>query len=209
MYNRIVVLTSGGIDSNVLLARALKRCHEVYPVYIRAGLVWERAELYWLKRFLGRIKNRRLMPLMILDLPFRDLLPGGWAITGKKTPGYFSRDEEVELTGRNLLLLSKAAVFCAIKRIPVIAIGSLAGNPFPDATSSFFRGFGRVASQALGRPIRVTAPFLDLKKREVLQKGEDLPLHLSFSCLRPKGLKPCGNCNKCAERKAVAAHRQP
>ncbi|MDP3543948.1 MAG: 7-cyano-7-deazaguanine synthase [Elusimicrobiota bacterium] len=28
------------------------------------------------------------------------------------------------------------------------------------------------------------------------------PLELTFSCLRPRGVKPCGNCSKCAERRA-------
>src|SRR5262249_44444300 len=123
----------------------------------------------------------------------------GWALTGRKTPGYSSKDEEVYLIGRNLLLLSKAATFCASRKIPTLAIGSLSANPFSDASRRFFSLMEQAASTALNAPFRIVAPFSKLKKKDVLRKGRGLPLHLSFSCLRPKGTRPCGRCNKCAE----------
>jgi len=204
MTNRkVAVLASGGFDSNVLIASLLKKYKEVWPIYIRASFVWEKAELFWLRRFLKSIKGGRLKPLTVLDLPVRDVFKKGWEVSGRRVPGYHSRDEEVFLLGRNLLLLSKSAVFCASRKIPVIAIGSLSGNPFPDATEDFFRSFGKTASRALGFRIRVIAPFLKLKKRDVLKKGKGLPLQFSFSCLAPKGIKPCRRCNKCAETTKV------
>ncbi len=204
--DRIVVLASGGHDSNVLLAEMAKKYRVVFPVYIRCGLVWEKAEIYWLRRFLKMVRLAHhvpiLQPLVILDSPVTDLQKN-WSTTGKKIPGYSSRDEEVYLPGRNLLLLSKAATFCALNKIHTIAIGSLSGNPFSDASPKFFQEFGKAASTALDFPIRIVAPFLRLKKKEVLQKGRGLPLHLSFSCLAPQGIKRCGRCNKCAERDKV------
>jgi 7-cyano-7-deazaguanine synthase len=200
---KIAVLASGGLDSNVLISELLRKYDEVYPIYIQCGLVWERAELYWLRKYLKKLKSRNLRPLTVLSLPVNDLDGRGWAVTGRGAPGYQSRDEEVFLPGRNLLLFSKAATFCALHKIPILAIGSLSGNPFPDATKEFFQNFGRTASQALNVPIKIIAPFQKLKKKDVLKKGRGLPLHLSFSCLAPKGLKPCGRCNKCSERYKV------
>lgn len=197
---KIAVLASGGLDSNILLGHLLKRLAEVYPLYIRAGFIWEKAELFWLKKFLKQLRNKRLRPLTVLNLPIHDVDPNSWALTGRKTPGYRSGDEEVYLPGRNLLLLSKAATFCAMKRISTIAIGSLSGNPFPDARPEFFESFGKTASLALNQKIRVIAPFLGFKKSALLNRAKGLPLHLSFSCLKPRGLKPCHGCNKCAER---------
>lgn len=197
---KIAVLASGGLDSNILIGLLLKTFDEVYPVYVRSGLKWEKAELFWLKKYLGTLKQPKLMPLTLLDLPFQDLDPRGWAVTGKKVPDFASADEEVCLPGRNLLLLSKTSTFCTLKKIPKIALGTLSANPFPDATPKFFHDFSRTAGLALGYSIQILAPFARLKKNEILQMGSDLPLHLSFSCLAPKGTKPCHRCNKCAEK---------
>ncbi len=197
---KVAVLASGGIDSDILIAELLKRSNVVHPIYVRCGLAWETAELFWLKKYLRTLKGGRLKPLKILDLPVGDLDRGGWAVSGHGAPGYRSRDESVYLPGRNLLLLSKVATYCVLHGIDRLAIGSLSGNPFPDATPRFFRQFSRVASGALGQRITVEAPFLKRSKKEILRRGGRLPLHLSFTCLSPRGLKPCGRCNKCAEK---------
>lgn len=206
--SKIALLASGGLDSNVLIAELLKKYDEVYPIYIQCGLVWEQAELHWLRKYLKKLGSKKLNPLTVLSLPTEDLDGKGWAVTGRRVPDYRSRDEEVYLPGRNLLLLAKAATFCTLKKIPRLAIGSLSGNPFPDATGSFFKSMSRAASQALGSRIKIIAPFHKLKKKDVLQRGKRLPLHLSFSCLAPKGMTPCGRCNKCAERDFALENKQ-
>jgi 7-cyano-7-deazaguanine synthase len=191
-------LVSGGIDSCVLVAELRKTYRRIYPVYVRQGLVWERAELRHLRRYLRAVG---IGPLTILDQPVRDLYGQHWSITGQSAPGAKTRDAAVCLPGRNLLLLSKAAIFCALHRIPVIAIGSLGHNPFADATPKFFRDFARVSG------VRVIAPFRALTKAQVVRRGWRLPLELSFSCLAPRQGRHCGRCNKCAER--MRALRRP
>ena len=203
MKRAVCALVSGGLDSSVMLAELARRYHKVYPVFIRYGLVWEMAELQHLKKFLRSAKIPRVQPLMVLDLPVLDLYGAHWSTTGRKVPHARTRDEAVYLPGRNLLLLSKAAVFCALNSIDAIAIGSLDHNPFPDAAPGFFNRFGAAASNALGFRIKIIAPFRTLTKDHVVRRGLrfNLPLHLSFSCLAPKNGLPCGHCNKCAERR--------
>ncbi len=196
----VIVLSSGGFDSNILIAEMAKKYSVVYPVYIRSGYFWEKAEIYWLKKYLKALKNKKIKPLTILSSPTNDIDKQGWAITGKKTPGYASKDEEVYLPGRNLLLLSKSAVFATSKKISKIAIGSLAGNPFADATPRFFRTLEKSASLALDFPIKILTPFIRLKKMEVIDLGKNLPIRFSFSCLSPRQMRPCKKCNKCAEK---------
>jgi 7-cyano-7-deazaguanine synthase len=188
----VCVLVSGGLDSCVLVAELAKTYRRVHPIFIRQGLVWERAELRHLRRYLRAVG---IGPLTVLNAPAD--YGRHWSTTGKNVPGAKSRDEAVYLPGRNLMLLSKAAVFCALHKIPVIAVGTLAGNPFPDATPKFFRDFSRVSG------IKVIAPFRKLSKAEVVRRGQNLPLHLSFSCLAPRRGRHCGRCNKCAERRRV------
>jgi 7-cyano-7-deazaguanine synthase len=208
----VCVLVSGVLDSCVMLAEWARRYRKVSPLFVRQGLVWEEAELRHLRRFLREIianpapgRPRRncaaiVRPLTTLHLPVGDLYGQHWSITGRRVPGPRTADEAVYLPGRNLLLLSKAAIFCAQHRIGTIAIGSLGHNPFPDATARFFRDFSRAAGEALAFRFRVTAPFRRLTKLQVIQRGHRWPLHLSFSCLSPRRGIHCGRCNKCAER---------
>ncbi|MGH7197133.1 MAG: 7-cyano-7-deazaguanine synthase [Candidatus Omnitrophota bacterium] len=199
--SRTAVLASGGVESCALLCACLVRCDEVTPVYVRSGLRWEKAELFWLAKLLRRARSPRLKPLKVLDLPMRDLYAKHWSITGRKVPGAASPDQAVYLPGRNIALLSKAAIFAAGKNIPFIEIGVLKGNPFSDSSPSFLSKFSRVLSEGLGKPIAIRAPLQKLKKEEVIRAWKKLPFELTFSCIRPKGLEHCGACNKCAERK--------
>lgn len=187
-----------------MLALLAQRYRKVYPVFIRQGLAWETAELRSLRRYLQAAPIRH-EPLTILHLPANDLYGSHWSTTGRRVPGAKTPDQAVYLPGRNLMLLSKAAVFCALHRIDTIAVGSLGHNPFPDATPRFFRDFTAAASEALDFRIKVIAPFRKLTKEQVVRRGLrfNLPLHLSFSCISPKNGLPCGHCNKCAERQTA------
>jgi len=203
---KICVLVSGGLDSSILLLMMAKRYREVHPLYIQCGLYWEKTELYWLRKFLKKVRLINVKPLKILKVPVEDLYQAHWSLTGRGIPGLRSRDQEVYLPGRNLLLLSKAAVYCALQGINKIALGILKRNPFPDSQDQFFRALEKVIQKGLVCPIKVFTPLSKMTKSQVLQKAGGIPIELTFSCLRPKGIRPCGRCNKCAEReKAVRA----
>ena len=199
--NNVCVLVSGGIDSAALLHEMAQKFTKVEPVYIQCGLRWEKEELYWLKKFLKASHIKQIQPLTVLSLPLSDVYGAHWGMRGKNVPGFHSRNEDVYLPGRNLLLLSKATVFCVMNNIHSIAMGQLKGNPFPDSAPGFFRLFEKAACRALTHPLKILTPFLIKKKHAVMKKWKHLPLRLTFSCLNPCGHLHCGNCNKCAERK--------
>lgn len=199
---RSAALVSGGVESAALLGALLKRGDAVTPIYIRSGYRWEATEFHWLKRLLGAMKSPRLKPLVILLAPARQICKAGhWGLTGRGVPGAASPDSAVHLPGRNLLLLSSAAVYCARHGIDAIAIGTLKGNPFPDARPAFFSGMELAFSAGLGRKIRIEAPFRLLPKRRVIDDAGELPWRLTFSCIAPSRSRPCGRCNKCSERR--------
>src|SRR5437016_2792901 len=106
------VLVSGGLDSAVLLGRSLDHHPTVHPLYVRSGLAWEQVELTYLRRFLAALARPALQPLVVLDLPVRDLYGDHWSVTGLGTPDAASPDEEFYLPGRNILLLAKALLWC-------------------------------------------------------------------------------------------------
>jgi len=109
----------------------------------------------------------------------------------------------VYLPGRNLFLLTHAAVYAADNHLSSIAIGLLGSNPFGDARLSFLKQTSACLSQALSRPIRILTPLRRTPKAQHVARADGQPLHLTFSCLKPRGLHHCGCCNKCAERKRV------
>jgi len=199
----IAVLCSGGLDSVVLVAD-LARESDVQPIYVSVGLAWEAAELDVLRRLAATPAfGGRVRPMVRLDVTMRDVYPAShWAIRGTP-PAYDTPDEDVYLAGRNIVLLSKAAVYCASARIHRVAIGPLAGNPFPDATPAFFSAMGHALSLGLDHRIEIVAPFAALHKADVVKRGASLgvPLELSLSCMSPRGTLHCGVCSKCRERR--------
>ncbi len=195
------VLVSGGLDSAVLLRDALRAYERVQPLYVRAGLRWEPAEILWLRRFLRALTSPRLRPLAVIDVPMADLYGTHWSTGGRRTPGFHEGDGSVYLPGRNITLFSKAATFCALRGFPVLLSGILDANPFPDSTPIFLRGMERALSAGLGRTVRIRTPYRRLTKDKVIRRGRDLPLALTFSCVNPRpGGGHCGDCCKCAER---------
>jgi 7-cyano-7-deazaguanine synthase len=197
----VAVLCSGGLDSAVLLVEMARAAGRAIPLVVEAGHAWERAERAALERFVAAIDDPRIAPLRPLALPMGDVYGAHWSITGIGAPGWDEPDETVELRGRNLILLAKAMVLAALERWPTLAMGSLAGNPFPDATPEFFASLATLASSALRAPLAIVTPFRGLHKDAVIRRGRDLPLELTLSCARPTadGLH-CGDCNKCRER---------
>jgi len=179
------VLFSSGLDSAVLAAAEAQR-RKVHPVYVSAGLAWESEELTAVDRLLAS-------PV------YRDLAP----IVRGTPPGFDTADEEVYLTGRNIVLLTKAGIYCAQQKLSRIAIGPLAGNPFPDATPEFFATMARTLSLGLAHEIAIDAPLVTMHKSDVIRLGAELkvPFELTLSCMNPRQGLHCGQCSKCRERR--------
>ena len=216
MGNATAVLLSGGLDSAVLLAEEAA-AGEVQPVYVSVGLAWEPAERAIIDRLLssGRL-SRALPPLVSLTVDMRDVYASShWAVQGRP-PEYHTPDEEVYLPGRNVILLGKAAVYCASAGLDRIVLGTLGHNPFPDATPGFRSAMATALSLGLSHSLRIDAPYAELSKADVVRRGVQagVPFDLTLSCMNPHGLQTgsdpgvrplslpqhCGTCSKCRER---------
>ena len=208
------VLFSGGLDSAVLLADTAAT-ESATPIYISTGLAWESAERRIAEAFVTALQQTRPVAAMVpLAVEMGDVyLATHWAVRGTP-PEYDTPDEDVYLPGRNIVLLSKAAIYCAQARIERLVIGTLAHNPFPDATPDFRTAIARALSLGLAHAIAIDAPFADLEKADVIRRAAALnvPLDLTMSCMNPTraanpeaaapspGLIHCGKCSKCRER---------
>jgi 7-cyano-7-deazaguanine synthase len=198
----VAVLFSAGLDSAVLAA-AEARTSVVHPIYVSCGLAWEQEELDAAERLLIAPPYRSVQPVARLAFTVADLYPAShWALRGTP-PAFDTPDEDVYLPGRNLVLLSKAAIHCAQRGIARIAIGTLAGNPFPDATTDFNNTFANAVSLVHAHKVAIDAPFTHMHKSDVIRLGNQLgvPLEQTLSCMNPRDGLHCGECSKCRERR--------
>src|SRR5262252_1502813 len=209
---KCAVLLSGGLDSAVLLADEASR-GDVQPIYVGAGLAWEPAERAVVAQLLASDALRgRTRPMVALSVDMRDVYAAShWAVAGTP-PAYHTADEDVYLPGRNIILLAKAGVFCAAAGLDRLVIGTLAHNPFPDATPEFRSAMASSLSLGLAHNLAVEAPYAGLGKADVIRRGLSLrvPFELTMSCMKPvqevpnvpgvPGVRHCGECSKCRER---------
>lgn len=204
----VAVLASGGLDSAVLVAEYLRKGRVVQPIYVRFGLVWEEVEEAQLRRFLDTLPGCGTQPVVTLEFPIADVYGSHWSVSGDDVPDARTTDDAVYLPGRNLLLLAKSSIWCALHDVHSLALGTLKGNPFADSSRDFFSLVESAVHTALSCPLEVVTPFAGLTKTEVLERGRGLQLQHTFSCIDPKAGGHCGHCNKCAERqRAFAALR--
>ncbi len=221
-----IVLLSGGLDSAVLAAHEAQ-AGRVLPVYVSVGLAWENAEVAMVKRLLASPAFADRVDLLArVEFTMRDVYPPThWAIRGVP-PAYDTPDEDVYLAGRNLVLLTKAGVVAVKARAHRLALGPLAGNPFPDARPAFFSAMAEALSLGLDHQIEIATPFLELDKSDVIARGVELgvPFEFTLSCMNPvvsgesgdsgdsgdsgeSSALPqhCGLCSKCRERRDAFA----
>jgi len=201
---RSAVLFSGGLDSTVLLAEELAANGVALPIHVRCGLAWEDAEARTIDRLMATAPLAgRAAPAITLRVDTGDIYGANhWAVAGHP-PGFDTPDEDVYLPGRNLLLVTKAAILCRQRDISRLLLGSLAGNPFPDATPAFLAALSSAVSLGLEHPFEIVTPYLTRRKHEVVRRGRSLgvPVHLTLSCMNPTaGDRHCGACSKCRER---------
>jgi 7-cyano-7-deazaguanine synthase len=178
----------------------------VQPIYVESGLAWEREERRALARLLAHLPRLQARPLVSLAVDMTDVYPRRhWAIEGRP-PAYHTPDEDVYLPGRNVILLGKAAVYCAVSGITRLLLGTLGHNPFPDATAEFRSSMAAALSRGLAQPLQIDAPYATISKAEVIRRGAALgvPFELTLSCMNPvsgaQGPQHCGLCSKCRER---------
>lgn len=206
------MLFSGGLDSAVLLAQALAdaragRRGSVVALYVGVGFAWEHEERRMAARLLAAAPFAGALEPVELSFDMRDVFPPThWAVRGTP-PAFDTPDQDVFIEGRNVILLSKAAVYMATAARPkpaavALLLGPLGGNPFPDATPAFFAATAAALSLGLAIPFDVEAPFGTMRKSEVIRRGMELgvPLELTMSCMDPKDGRHCHRCSKCRER---------
>ncbi len=210
---KALVLFSGGLDSTVCLALAVKEygAGEVIALSIYYGQKHQKemeasekiAAYYGVKRLtldLGEIfkdSNCTLLQGAAEEIPHEE-----YAEQLEKTNG---APVNTYVPFRNGLFLSSAAAVALSNGCEVIYYGAhaddAAGSAYPDTSAEFNQAITDAIHIGSGNALRVEAPFIHASKAGVVKCGAELevPFRLTWSCYEGHE-KACGVCGTCRDR---------
>lgn len=211
---KILVLSSGGVDSTTCLAMAVKEvgAENVLALSVYYGQKHDKeiqaakkvAEYYGVQRmeldlsviFAG--SNCSLLKQSTEDIPLES-----YAQQIEETHG--EKPVSTYVPFRNGLFLSSAASIALSHGCSKIMYGAhaddAAGAAYPDCSQDFVGAMNQAIYLGSGNQLTIEAPFVSLTKADVVKKGLELgvPYELTWSCYEG-GEKPCGKCGTCIDR---------
>lgn len=204
-----LVLFSGGIDSTTALYWALKRYQRVQPLIFDYGQR-HRVEIKMAKKTCQRLG---LKP-KIIKIDLRQI--GGSALTDEKIKvPEFKKTEQIKeglpatyVPFRNGIFIALGVALAETLNICDLVCGfNVIDSPnYPDTTRSFARAMEKAINEGTGarfktEKFRIIAPFLSLKKSEIIRLGLSLGADYSYSVSCYAGGEiPCGQCSSCLLR---------
>ncbi len=204
-----IVLFSGGLDSTTAIYWALERYEKVFALTFDYGQR-NRIEL----DMAGKVAQKLSVPQKILRVNLNQI--GGSSLTDTKLslPQYERMEEsEVGLPStyvpfRNGIFLALAAAWAEVVGIKEIVCGfNVIDSPnYPDTRKQFVQAMqeainlGTKASLSPEK-IKIIAPFLKMKKSDIIKEGLSLNVDYSFaiSCYCGEEI-PCQKCSSCVLR---------
>lgn len=212
---RALVLLSGGLDSTVCLAIAVRDALAVTTVTVDYGQR-HRVELEGAARVARALDAEQL----VVDLDLSAW--GGSALTddaiavpdhtvGPSGTAPATASPAIPTTyvpARNLIFCALACGIAESRGCDSIYLGvnTLDYSGYPDCRPEFVAAFQQAAALGLkrgveGHPLEFRTPLIRLTKAEIVSLGVELgaPLELTWSCYRG-GAQPCGSCDSCVLR---------
>ena len=192
---KIVVMSSGGLDSSVMMLLLQREGHEVHPVHVDYAHHAEDHEWRSCQKICTYLGVRKPIKLGIRGL---DCIPSSLVRDG------LDIEKDAFLPTRNLLFVVLGAAYAFSISCDVVALGILANPIFPDQKDEFFKRAEDCVSAALDRRVKVLTPLIKLDKREILKLARkyEIPLKTTYFC-HSGGDLPCGKCISCKERIAA------
>lgn len=210
---RAIVLLSGGLDSTVLLAIALKQQRECYALSFDYGQR-HRIELDSAKKIARHYGVDHRIIAIDPTVFAKSSLVSTAAVPKDRTPSQISSGSipNTYVPARNTLFLAYALGQAEIQDAKEIYVGfnALDRLPYPDCRPEFVHAFQALIQVATkqsveGEPPKIMTPLIDWDKCEIIRQGQALnaPLDLTFSCYDPCNNQPCLRCDACVLRHAA------
>ncbi len=206
---KTVVLFSGGIDSTTALYWALSRADRVFPLTFDYGQR-HKIEIRLARRLTTKLGLRHIF----LKVDLGQI--GGSALTDRKIPVPRGRLTEpvpkrtpaTYVPFRNGVFLALAAAWAEARGVEELVCGfNVIDSPnYPDTRKAFVRAMEKAINAgtraAFGaKPIKIIAPFVNLRKSEIIKLGISLGADYSYSVSCYAGQEvPCGRCSSCLLR---------
>jgi 7-cyano-7-deazaguanine synthase len=192
---KIVVMSSGGVDSSVTMFMLKREGHDVHPVHIDYGHFAEEREWQSCQKICDYLDVSKPIKLGVRGL---DSIPSSLVRNG------LDIEKDAFLPTRNLLFIVLGSAYAFSIDSEVVALGILANPIFPDQKPEFFQAAESCVAAALGRRIKVLTPLIRLDKRETLKLARKfaIPLEITYYC-HAGTVPPCGRCISCKERIAA------
>lgn len=201
---KIVVITSGGMDSTVLLHYLAQEGHELRALAVDYGQR-HKCELecaHDQAESLG-------IPFMVARLDsLAELLPGS-SLTSGSVPvpeGHYTADnmKATVVPNRNMILLSVAMGHAIAHKFEAVAYAAHAGDHaiYPDCREEFAVAMNAVAQLCDWSPLKLVRPFIHRTKADIVDLGSKLHVDFSrtHSCYSGVPEVHCGRCGTCVER---------
>ncbi len=216
--SRAVVLLSGGMDSCVCAALAV-RDHQAAALHVSYG---QRTEARERKSFEDICDALGIRERMVVRNEALAMI-GGSALTDASiaVPEMPSALKETPVTYvpfRNAHFLSVAVSWAEVLGAETIYIGAVEpdSSGYPDCRPAYYDAFNEVIRQGTKEgKIRIVTPLIHMHKAEIVRLGLELgaPLHVTWSCYSQQE-RACGVCDSCRLRRqafeaAGAADRIP
>ncbi len=209
---KAIILFSGGIDSTVMLAKALEKGHEC----IALSFDYKQVHRVELKHAEAIAKHYGIQQKILKIDP--SFFASSALVSDLEIPTNRSTDEiansgtpSTYVPARNTIFLSFATALAEVHSAEEIHIGAnlLDQNAYPDCRPDFYHAFQKVINTGTkqsdtGSAPRLVTPLIDWDKKQIIHEGRRLntPLNLTFSCYHPiNGVTPCGSCDACILRK--------
>jgi 7-cyano-7-deazaguanine synthase len=205
--SRAVVLLSGGMDSSVCAALAV-RDYDAAAVHVSYGQRTQERERQSFLAICQRLKIHDR--LMVRNEAFRAI--GGSALTDESIPVPDAEDigRDIPVTYvpfRNAHFLAVAVSWAEVLRAEKVYIGAVEpdSSGYPDCRPAYYEAFNEVAKTGTrdGR-IRILTPLIAMRKAEIVRLGLELgaPFDLTWSCYSRED-EACGVCDSCVLRLAA------
>jgi 7-cyano-7-deazaguanine synthase len=203
--SRAVVLLSGGMDSCVCAALAV-RDHDAAAVHISYG---QRTEQRERRSFLAVCQRLGIQDKLVIRNEALHAI-GGSALTDENiaVPPSEGLGPNIPVTYvpfRNAHFLAVAVSWAEVLGAKKVYIGAVEpdGSGYPDCRPAYYRAFNEVVKMGTKEgDIEIVTPLIAMRKNEIVRLGLELgaPFDLTWSCYSRQD-EACGICDSCVLRR--------